>query len=122
MKNWWLLPLGLLFGLWLSERERRLIIEHRRSRKPEEISPLFKEHQVQERRLYHLGGNKIASYIHDLTGELIQPDLTELEAKRVHDEISWLMRDAIGYEADHEEYQKKQQDKWIEATEDTDDE
>jgi hypothetical protein len=120
---------GLFAGLWLTERRHSEAIkkiyqntatsaphqtpQERKSRTPYEISPLFKEHEAQKRRLFHIGGSNIAPYIHQLTGELIQPNMTELEAKLVQEEISWMMRDLTMYESEHKAYTKKRQDKWL---------
>lgn len=90
--------IGLFLGLWFSERERRVEqqkVAARPDRNLEEMSEAYKKRRAS---LYDYKNDEIAVHIDHLARELVQPNMTPLEAERVATEISEIARKALGYE------------------------
>lgn len=102
MKNWWLLIVGFLFGLWWTERrknqplmqtsqpaqpvhpaESQSVNQPSQHRTLEELSPLYAKENAAQRSLYDYIPQEIAKRTHQLIKELVQPALTVVEAERV---------------------------------------
>jgi hypothetical protein len=118
---------GLFFGLWISERQRRIelvdqsassplsiVREPRQDRTPEDISPTYKGRRE---LIGEYDEDEIAPYLDTLMKELIQPDMSPLEAERVANAISDISRSAINYDFSRERIKRKARearaDEWL---------
>lgn len=118
---------GIFFGLWVSERQRRLetaaqgmsspqsiVREPRKDRTPEEISPGYKNRRES---IGEYNDDEIAEHLDSLAKELIQPGLTPLEAERVANAMSEVARSALNYDVRRERVKSKARearaDEWL---------
>jgi len=97
--------------------QRILPAAPRNPRKPETLSPTLARDLAENKSLFDYSRPQLDSYLDALTHELIRPDLSDVEADRVADQIKGLVVLAIQYNefrASIEEAERDAQvDNWI---------
>jgi hypothetical protein len=109
---------GLFFGLWYTERQRR--IEHAAtitelSRKDRTLEELSDEYKHRREYLIDYNEDEIAEHLDTLCTQLVQPNMTPLEANRVGIALSEMMRSGLGWRSWRKDRMKRRADKWIDA-------
>jgi hypothetical protein len=141
MRNLLVFLFGIITGLWLTERqhskamislyERLLSVQKgtadssaaasRVDRTPEELSDEYKNRRSS---IGEYSEDEIADHLDRLTTQLVQPNMTPLEAHRVSTILSDIARSATNYDVYRERFKKKARDsradQWINDLEDED--
>jgi uncharacterized protein YneF (UPF0154 family) len=120
VKNALLVLVGLFAGLWLSERQRSERLERRVATEPprkdrtlEEMSAAYGANRHPAKDLVGIVEDQFPDYVHQLAAELVQPNMTPLEAKRVADYLGSALVSARGYEFFRELLKDNQSEKWL---------
>jgi hypothetical protein len=140
MRNTLVFLFGIITGLWLTQRQHSKAIVHlyerllsaqkateamssapRTDRTPEELSDEYKNRRSS---IGEYSEDEIADHLDRLTTQLVQPNMTPLEAHRVSTILSDIARSATNYEVYRERFKKKARDsradQWINDLEDED--
>jgi hypothetical protein len=132
---------GLFFGMWVTERERRLEQAQQdeqvkatlqnslqsiaqtlaaasktaaaEPRKDRMLEEMSDEYKNQKESLIDYNEDDIAGHIDKICMQLSQPNMTPLEAERVGIALSDLARSALGWEGWRKDRMKRRAQKWI---------
>lgn len=122
MRSLLLITLGLFAGLWLAESARNRKLTAQTSRDLDALSAAYKARRTP---LAAYSEDEIAAHLHALTTQLVQPNMTELEAERAGLALSEIARDALSWQEDRkrrEDKRDRQAEAWLEEVEGGDDE
>jgi Skp family chaperone for outer membrane proteins len=100
--------LGLIIGFLLAERKSQPL-----SRSLAQMSKAYAENHHPLKELHVIPDEKLQSYANNIASELIQPGLTELEAKLVADYMEKTIMDATAYYSHRELLKDQQSEDWL---------